>query len=115
MAPVFLPDSPRGPHSFGSVSRVVTCPRVLGSQGGGQSYARINLMALAPPATPGRLIDGGATICITGDLDSLFDVVTIPPLAILVAVEGTSSFNDCCTARGLIPIQLDDGSIYWQV
>jgi hypothetical protein len=30
-------------------------------------------------------------------------------------VEGTSSFNDCCTARGLTPIQLDDGSIYWQV
>ena len=34
-APVFLPDSPRGPRSFASVSRVVTCPRVLGFQGGG--------------------------------------------------------------------------------
>jgi hypothetical protein len=115
MAPVFLSDSPRGPRSFGSVSRIVTCPRVLWFQGGGRSYARINLTALAPPATPGRLIDGGANICITGDLDSLFDVVTIPPLAISVAVEGTSSIDDCCTARGLTPIQLDGGSIYWQV
>jgi hypothetical protein len=61
------------------------------------------------------LIDGGANICITGDLDSLFDVVAIPPLSISVAVEGTSSIDDCCTARGLTPIQLDDGSIYWQV
>ena len=114
-APIFLPDSPRGPRSFGSVSRVVTCPRVLGFQEGGRSYARINQTALAPPAAPGRLIDGGANICITGDLDSLFEVVTIPPLAISVAVEGTPSINDCCTAHGLTPIQLDDGSIYWQV
>ncbi len=73
------------------------------------------MTALAPPATPGWLIDGGANICLTGDLDSLFDVVTIPPLAISVAVEGTSSIDDCCTAPGLTPIQLDDGSIYWQV
>jgi hypothetical protein len=70
---------------------------------------------LAPSATPGRLIDGGANICITGDLDSLFDVLAIPPLSISVAVEGTSSIDDCCTARGLTPIQLDDGLIYWQV
>jgi len=67
MAPVLLPDSPRGPSSLGSVHRVVTCPRVLGFQGGGQSYARINLMASTSSATPGRLIDGGANICITGD------------------------------------------------
>ncbi len=35
MASVLLPDSPRGPCSFGSVHRVVTCPRVLGFQGSG--------------------------------------------------------------------------------
>ncbi len=35
MASVLLPDSPRGPRSFGSVHRVVTCPRVLGFHGGG--------------------------------------------------------------------------------
>jgi hypothetical protein len=47
-------------------------------------------------------------------LDSLFEVVAIPPLSISVAVEGASSIDDCCTARGMTPIQLDDGSIYWQ-
>jgi hypothetical protein len=104
-----------GPRSFGSVHRVVTCPRVLGFQGGDRSYARINLTALATSAAPGRLIDGAANICITGDLDSLFDVVAIPPLSISVAVEGASSIDDCCTARGMTPLQLDDGSINWQV
>ncbi len=114
MASVLLPDSPRGPCSFGSVSQVVTCPSVLGFQGGGRFYSRINLTALAPSATPGHLIDGGANICIMGDLDSLFDVVAIPPLSISVAAEGTSSIDDCCTACGMTPLQLDDGSIYWQ-
>ena len=113
-ASVLLLDSPRGPRSFSSVHRVVTCPRVLGFQGGGRSYARINLTAVTPSAPLGRLIDGGANICITGNLDSLFDVVAIPPLSISVAVEGASSIDDCCTARGMTPIQLDDGSIYWQ-
>jgi hypothetical protein len=103
MVSVLLPDSPRGPRSFGSVHRVVTCPRVLGFQGGGQSYARINLTAMAPSASPGRLIDSGANICITGNLDNLFDVVAIPPLSISLAVEGSSSIDDCCTARGLTP------------
>ena len=97
MASVLLPDSPRGPRSFGSVHRVVTCPRVLGFQGSGRSYARINLTAMAPSAAPGRLIDGGANICITGDLDSLSNVVAIPPLSISVAVEGASSIDDCCS------------------
>ena len=48
-------------------------------------------------------------------MTSLFDVVAIPPLSISVAVEGDSSIDDCCTARGMTPLQLDDGSIYWQV
>ncbi len=94
MASVLLPDSPRGPRSFGSVHWVVTCPRVLGFQGGGRSYARINLTALATSAAPGCLIDGGANICITGDFDSLIDVVAIPHLSISVAVEGASSIDD---------------------
>jgi hypothetical protein len=48
-------------------------------------------------------------------LNSLFDVVDIPPLSISVAVEGDSSIDDCCTARGMTLLQLDYGSIYWQV
>ena len=30
------------------------------------------------------------------------------------ALQGEITQDDCCTARGKIPLQLDDGSIYWQ-
>ena len=70
---------------------------------------------MSTAASSGRRIDGGANIYIIGDIDSLFDVVEIPPLPISVAVEGDLSINNCCTARGWTPLQLDDGSIYWQV
>jgi hypothetical protein len=109
-----LPDSLLGPRSFGSVHRVVTCPRMLGFWRDGQSYACINLSGAATLASPGRLIVSGANICITGDIGNLFDVVEIPPLPISVAVEGDLLIDDCCTAHGWTLLQLDDGSIYWQ-
>jgi hypothetical protein len=65
--------------------------------------------------TPPSLINGGANICITGDINLLVDVVNIPLLSILVALHRDSTLNDYCTARGLLPIQLDDGSVYWQI
>jgi hypothetical protein len=110
-----LTDSFLAPRSFGSVHRVVTCPRVLGFWGDGRSYARINLTTMSTAASPGQLIDGGANICITGDINSLFDVVKFPPLPISVAVEGDLLIDGCCTVRGWTPLQLYDGSIYWQV
>jgi hypothetical protein len=109
-----LPDSLLGPCSFGSVHRVVTCPRMLGFQRDGQSYVCINLSEAATLASPGRLIDGGANICITADIDSLFNVVEIPSLPISAAVEGDLSIDDCCTVRSRTPLQLDKGSVYWQ-
>ncbi len=115
MAPALLMDSFLAPCSFGSVHHVVTCPKVLRFWGDGWSYARINLTGMSTAASPGHLIGGGANICITGDIDSLFDVVDIPPLPILVAVEGDLSIDCCCTAHGRTPLQLDYGSIYWQV
>jgi hypothetical protein len=61
------------------------------------------------------LMDGGANICITGILGLLVDVVTIPPIPISVATKtGSISVDDCCTKRGLIPLTLSDGSIYYQ-
>jgi len=61
------------------------------------------------------LMDGGANICITGLLDLLVDVEPIPPLPISVATtSGTFSLDDCCTKKGLIPLTLADGSIYYQ-
>ncbi len=114
-APALLTDSFLAPRSFGSVHCVVTCPRVLGFWGDGQSYECINLTAMSTAASPGCLIDGGANICITGDIDSLFDVVEIPLLPISVAVEGDLLINNCCTVCSRTPLQLDNGSIYWQI
>ncbi len=43
------------------------------------------------------------------------DVVDIPLLPILVAVEGDSmSMADCCTKRCLLLLTLEDGSVYYQ-
>jgi hypothetical protein len=109
-----LPDSLRGPPCSGSINPVITCPRVLGFCGDGRSYACINLTAMASSQPPGCLIDGGANICLTGDLGLLTDVVAITPIPISVALQGVTTIDDCCTARGKISLQLDDGSIYWQ-
>jgi hypothetical protein len=111
---VLLPDSLRGPPSLRSVTWVVTCPCVLGFCGDGCLYAHINLTALASSKSPGFLINGGANICFTGDLGLLTDLIVIPPMPILVALQGEITIDDCCTACGTIPLLLDDGSIYWQ-
>ncbi len=61
------------------------------------------------------LIDGGANICITGLLDLLVKVVSIPPLPISVATKtGGVSLDDCCTKKVLLPLTLEDGSFYYQ-
>ena len=99
-----------------SVTRVVGLPRVYGLKGDEGSFVRV-MRAAAPDdsvAAP-SLMDGGANICITGLLDLLVDVEPIPPLPISVATtSGTFSLDDCCTKKGLIPLTLADGSIYYQ-
>jgi hypothetical protein len=61
------------------------------------------------------LIDGGANICITGLLDLLVKVVSIPPLPISVATKkGGISLDDCCTKRDILPLTLVDGLFYCQ-
>jgi len=43
------------------------------------------------------------------------DVVTIAPLPISVAMKtGDLSMDDFCTKKGLIPLTLADGSVYYQ-
>jgi hypothetical protein len=60
-------------------------------------------------------MDAGANICLTGNLSILANVVTIPPLSITVALNDKgSTFDDCCTKMGYIPLPLMDGSIHWQ-
>ncbi len=59
------------------------------------------------------MIDGGANICLTGNLDFLADFVEIPPLSISVAVNGEdSTLNDFCTPREYLPLTLSDGSTH---
>jgi hypothetical protein len=111
---VLLSESLWGPPSLHSVNHVVTCLYVLGFCRDGCSYACINLMVMVLTKPPGSLINSRANICLTGDLGLLTDVVVIPPMPISVALQGEITIDDCCTARGKIPLQLDDGLIYWQ-
>jgi hypothetical protein len=61
-------------------------------------------------------MDGGANICVMGDLALLVGIVDIPPMAISVAIDGTDiTENDCCTKRGYTPLTCKYGSIYWQL
>jgi hypothetical protein len=61
------------------------------------------------------MVDGGANICLTGTLSLLVEIVSIPPMPISVAVEGAgASIANCCTKRGLLPLQLEDGGVYFQ-
>jgi hypothetical protein len=60
-------------------------------------------------------MDGGANTCVTGILGLLVDVVTIPPLPILVATTTNEfSVDACCTKKGLLPLTLTDSSTYYQ-
>jgi hypothetical protein len=63
------------------------------------------------------LMDGGANICITGILGLLVDIVSIPPLPILVLVATTTGsflLDDCCRKQGLILLTLFDSLVYYQ-
>ena len=61
------------------------------------------------------MVDGGANVCVTGDIESLLDVTDIDPISISVAIEGSaSSFDDCITKWGVFPLSLSDGTTYFQ-
>jgi hypothetical protein len=65
--------------------------------------------------THNNMVDGGSNVCVTGDLVALLDVVNIEPIKISIALKGTpTSFNDCITKRGLLPLTLSNGTIYYQ-
>jgi hypothetical protein len=60
-------------------------------------------------------MDGSTNICIMGILWLLVDMVSIPPLPIGVATTlGSFLVDDCCTKRGLIPLTLSNGLVYYQ-
>jgi hypothetical protein len=104
-----LAELPDFPSVMDSIMRLIGSPRVFGLQTGCSSYAQVK-------RTSATLIDGGANICLTGDLNLLVNVVEIPPLPILVAINGEElHINDSCTWRGYLLLNLLDGSTYWQL
>jgi hypothetical protein len=93
------------PASFGTIVWIATCPRVFGLRNDSRLRVRICRQTAS-------LMDGGANICVTGNLSLMVGVVDIPPMAILVAIEGTEvTKDDCCTKRGYTPLSCSDGSI----
>ena len=94
-----------------SVTHVVCCPRVCGVSSEDRSSVKIqctsNLL--------GHLIDGGSNVCVTGDLHILLDATNITPISISVALDGVpSSVDDKITKRELLPLNLSDGTTYFQ-
>jgi hypothetical protein len=101
---------------MGSVTQVVGLTQVYGLKWDEGSFVCVMRAAVGWDAfnNPSPM-DGGANICITGILSLLVDVSCIPPLPILVATTLDSFLlDDCCTKRGLIPLTLSDGLVYYQ-
>jgi hypothetical protein len=99
-----------------SVKRVVGLMRMCGLDSATDVFVKLSRVAGAAPltSTP-TLLDSGANICLTGILELLVDVESIASLPVLVATMGGSiSTDDCCTKQGLLPLTLDDGTIYYQ-
>jgi hypothetical protein len=94
--------------SSASIIRVVARPRVFG--------IKKDSCLTVTPKSHWTLMDAGANICLTSDATILTDAVPIPPLSITVALHGdsSSSFDNCCTQMGYLPLPMTDGSIHWQ-
>ena len=98
-----------------SVTHVVGFPCVCGLLMQKDLEVRVSRVQGLDERTTPSLVDGGANICLTGMLDLLMDVVEITPLPISVATKtGEISLDDSCTKRGLLPLTLVDGSVYYQ-
>jgi hypothetical protein len=61
-------------------------------------------------------MDGGANICLTGNLNSLIIVTPIVPFPISVATKGCKpALGNLCTMQGLLPLPLTNGTYYNQL
>jgi hypothetical protein len=99
------------PSILDSVTRVVCSSLVCGVRSDDMTSVKILRVA----ETNGKLIDGGSNVCVTGDLTILLDVSDITPIDISVALDRRStSLDDRITKRGLLPLTLSDGSVYYQ-
>ena len=81
----------------------ISCsPRVCNIQGDSTTIHRT-------PDPNRKLVDSGANICITNDLDILVDITDVAPFSISVATEGDVADDSHCTKKGLLPVTLDNG------
>jgi hypothetical protein len=115
-----LPDSipskvPRGERpTLDSVTHAVCSLRVCGLNDDDQSSVRV-MHVIDSTRRNGNLVDGGSNVCVTGDLALLLDVVDITPIPISVAINGNHpTLGDKISKRGLLPLTLSDGTIYYQ-
>ena len=103
-----------------SVTRVIGLPRIFGLRGDKDSYARVtarvnNTSTGSASVSSPSMMDGGANICVIGLLKLLVDVESIPPLPISIVTKTAKlSLDSCCTKKGLLPLALDGGSVYYQ-
>jgi hypothetical protein len=102
-----LASLPEVPSLSDSVVHVKCHPRIFGLHNDRRSTVRIKKLL--------SLINRGANICLTNNLNLLVDAINIQPLPITVALNNKVTLNDCCTKRGFTPLTLADGSIHWQV
>jgi hypothetical protein len=102
-----LPDLP---SILDSVTYVVCSPCICGVHDD-RSYIRIN--GVTPKSA--NMVDVGSNVCVTGDLGLLLDVVDIDLFTISVALEGApSSYDNCISKQGLLPLTFADGTTYYQ-
>jgi hypothetical protein len=100
---------PALPTLHDSVTHVVCSPRVCGLRGDPST------ITTSTTCDATNLVDGSSNICVTGEVGLLLDVVDIPPFKISVALEGDpTSFDNCITKKGLLPLSLSDGTTYYQ-
>jgi len=101
-----LPDLP---SIMDSVTHVVCSPQVCGVHGDTSSVKLHNNMSKAQ-----KMVDGGSNVCVTGDIGLLLDIIDVEPFAISIALEGApSSYDDCITKQGLLPLTLTNGTTYY--
>ena len=67
--------------------------------------------------TPKGMIDSGANICMTDNLDILSNVVNIVPFSISLAVEtdGSPARISQCTKKGILHLTKSDGGVHPQI
>jgi hypothetical protein len=96
-----------------SITHVACSPWVCGVRG--DDGPLVQIMRVTESTANGNLLDGGSKVCVMGDLNILLNVVDITPIDILVALNRkSSSLDDKISKRGLLPLTLSDGTIYYQ-